>query len=120
MNRYVEILAPHDIEAIHDNALRILNEVGVIFGYEPALKILKQAGCRCKGRREDFIRFTQLTQESPHGSHLEWKQGGAQDIGAMANREWKRRIASYVQPTLPPSLDRALTRYVENVFQGNA
>jgi len=154
MNRYVEILAPHDIEAVHDNALRILNQVGVIFGHDPALKILKQAGCRCdgqkvffekdlveemrrlppsqftlygresahdvvfspdalvmipcygapfvhdldggrrEGRREDFIRFTQLTQESPHIDMASTVPCEMSDVPR------EKRTAEYIRTTL--------------------
>jgi trimethylamine--corrinoid protein Co-methyltransferase len=154
MTKYFEVLQQHEVEAIHESALRILSEVGVIFGYDPALEILKKAGCKtegCKvffetalveelrrlppseftlygrndaqnvvfnqdalimipcygspfvrdldrgrreGRREDFINFTKLTQESPHldmASTLPCE---------MTDLPMKRRTPEYIRTTL--------------------
>jgi trimethylamine--corrinoid protein Co-methyltransferase len=41
----VEPLRPEQIEGIHNGAMRILEEIGILFLNEDALKILKQAGC---------------------------------------------------------------------------
>lgn len=52
--KYFELLEPRDVEAIHDNVLRLLSEVGVVFDYEPAREILKKAGCRIEGKTVFF------------------------------------------------------------------
>jgi trimethylamine:corrinoid methyltransferase-like protein len=46
--KYFELLKQNEVEAIHENALRLLGEVGVIFDYGPAVEILKKA--RMQGR----------------------------------------------------------------------
>ena len=52
--KYFELLDQAEIEAIHENALRLLKEVGVIFNYDPAVEILKKAGCRVEGQKVFF------------------------------------------------------------------
>ena len=42
--KYFELLDEKEIEAIHENALRLLREVGIIFNHNPAVEILKKAG----------------------------------------------------------------------------
>lgn len=48
--KYFELLEAGEVEAIHENVLRILNEVGIHFGYDPAVEILKKAGCKVNGQ----------------------------------------------------------------------
>ena len=45
----VEPLRPEGVAAIHDGAMRILEEIGVQFLNEEALGILREAGCRIDG-----------------------------------------------------------------------
>lgn len=52
--KYFELLEQNEVEAIHENALRLLGEVGLIFDYEPAVQILKKAGCRIDGQKVFF------------------------------------------------------------------
>jgi len=52
--KYFELLDEKEIETIHENALRLLNEVGIIFNYDPAVEILKKAGCRVDGQKVFF------------------------------------------------------------------
>ena len=52
--KYFEILDEKEVEAIHENALRLLKEVGVIFNHDPAVEILKNAGCRADGQKVFF------------------------------------------------------------------
>lgn len=54
--KYFELLEAHEMEAIHENVLRLLEEVGVHFGYDPAIEILKKAGCRVDGKIVYFNR----------------------------------------------------------------
>src|SRR5688572_19093922 len=41
----VEPLRPEQIERIHNGAMRILEEIGILFLNDDALRILKEAGC---------------------------------------------------------------------------
>lgn len=52
--KYFELLKQNEVEAIHENALRLLGEVGVIFDYGPAVEILKKAGCKVDGQKVFF------------------------------------------------------------------
>ena len=52
--KYFEILDEKEVEAIHENALRLLKEVGVLFNYDPAVEILKKAGCKVEGQKVFF------------------------------------------------------------------
>jgi len=52
--KYFELLDAGEVEAIHENALRLLREVGVIFSYDPALVTLKKAGCKVDGQKVYF------------------------------------------------------------------
>ena len=50
----VEPLSPEGVAAIHDGAMRILEEIGVVFLNEEALTIFRQAGCKVEG---DLVRI---------------------------------------------------------------
>ena len=52
--KYFELLDEKEIEAIHENALRLLKEVGVIFNHDLAVEIFKKAGCRVDGQKVFF------------------------------------------------------------------
>jgi trimethylamine--corrinoid protein Co-methyltransferase len=45
-NKPIELLARHEIETIHEMSLEILKETGVVFHWEPALKVLESVGCK--------------------------------------------------------------------------
>lgn len=49
MQRY-QILSENDIQMIHENSLKILEEVGVVFQYEPALEVFREHGARVDGQ----------------------------------------------------------------------
>jgi trimethylamine--corrinoid protein Co-methyltransferase len=49
VDRPTEPLRPEGVEAIHDGAMRILEEIGIEFLNEESLEILKEAGCTVDG-----------------------------------------------------------------------
>ncbi len=49
IDKPTEPLGPEGIEAIHDGAMRILEEIGVEFYNEEAIEILREAGCTITG-----------------------------------------------------------------------
>ena len=49
-----EYFSQNDLEQVHETVLRLMNEVGVRFPHEPALQVLKKAGCRVD---VDRVRF---------------------------------------------------------------
>jgi trimethylamine--corrinoid protein Co-methyltransferase len=53
MQRY-HILTKNEIEMIHETSLHILEEVGIAFHHDPALKILSKGGARVDGQRVYF------------------------------------------------------------------
>lgn len=50
------ILTPDQIQEVHNHTMRILEEIGVEFGYEPALEVFRQAGLKVEGQRVYFKR----------------------------------------------------------------
>ena len=52
--KYFEYFTGEEVEEIHRTTLRVLREVGVVFSYEPALQLLKKAGCKVDGERVYF------------------------------------------------------------------
>ena len=50
----IEPLRPEGVAAIHDGAMRILEEIGVVFLNPEALALFKQAGCQVEG---DLVRM---------------------------------------------------------------
>jgi trimethylamine--corrinoid protein Co-methyltransferase len=52
--RYFEYFSDPEVRRIHETCLRLLETVGVDFGYEPALAVLRKAGCRVEGQRVFF------------------------------------------------------------------
>ena len=48
-DRPTEPLPPEGVQAIHDGAMRILEEIGIEFLNEEALEIFKEAGCKVDG-----------------------------------------------------------------------
>jgi trimethylamine--corrinoid protein Co-methyltransferase len=53
MQRF-EILTKTQVEKVHETSLRILAEIGLDFGYPPALEVLKKGGARVDGQRVFF------------------------------------------------------------------
>lgn len=51
-----DILTPDQVQAIHDHTMKILEEIGVEFGYEPALEVFRKYGQRVEGQRVYFKR----------------------------------------------------------------
>jgi len=51
---YFEYFSQGDLQRIHAATLWVLENVGVDFGYEPALTLLAKAGCRVDGERVYF------------------------------------------------------------------
>jgi trimethylamine--corrinoid protein Co-methyltransferase len=49
-----EILTQKQIEQIHQTAMQILEQIGVEFGYPPALDVLKKGGAKVDGERVFF------------------------------------------------------------------
>jgi len=59
IDRPTEPLSPEGVEAIHDGAMRILEEIGIEFLNPEALEILRKAGCTVDGENvrmgRDFV-----------------------------------------------------------------
>jgi len=51
---YFEYFSRKDVQQIHGASLKILEETGVNCGYEPALEVLGDAGCKIEGERVYF------------------------------------------------------------------
>ena len=49
-----EILTKTQLEKVHETSLRILEQIGVDFGYSPALEVLKKGGAKVDGQRIFF------------------------------------------------------------------
>ncbi|WP_083097396.1 trimethylamine methyltransferase family protein [Pseudophaeobacter leonis] len=54
IDRPIEPLSAEGVAAVHDGAMRILEEIGITFLNPEALQILKKAGCRVEG---DLVRM---------------------------------------------------------------
>lgn len=54
IDRPIEPLTEEGVAAIHDGAMRILEEIGIVFLNPEALELLGQAGCRVEG---DLVRM---------------------------------------------------------------
>ena len=50
MQRF-EYFTDEDVQKIHAATLRVLETVGVDFGYAPAVDVFKKAGCKVEGER---------------------------------------------------------------------
>jgi trimethylamine--corrinoid protein Co-methyltransferase len=50
MQRF-EYFTHEDVQKIHEATLRVLETVGIDFGYEPAVAVFKKAGCKVEGQR---------------------------------------------------------------------
>ncbi|MBT8370547.1 MAG: trimethylamine methyltransferase family protein, partial [Deltaproteobacteria bacterium] len=48
------ILTKNQVEKVHETSLRILEEIGLDFGYPPALEVLKKGGAKVDGQRVFF------------------------------------------------------------------
>jgi trimethylamine--corrinoid protein Co-methyltransferase len=53
MHRF-EILTKTQVDKVHETSLRILEEIGLDFGYPPALELLKKGGMKIDGQRVFF------------------------------------------------------------------
>jgi trimethylamine--corrinoid protein Co-methyltransferase len=52
--RYFEYFSEQEVRRIHETCLRLLETVGVDFSFEPALAVLRKAGCKVEGQRVFF------------------------------------------------------------------
>ncbi len=52
--KYFEYFSDDEVQQIHATTLRVLEEVGVDFGYGPALEVFAKAGCKVEGERVFF------------------------------------------------------------------
>lgn len=50
------VLTSDQVQAVHDHTIKILEEIGVEFGYEPALEVFRKCGLRVEGQRVYFTR----------------------------------------------------------------
>lgn len=55
MQRY-QVISQEELEKIHENSLKIMEEVGVIITYDHARETLEKHGCRLDGKRVHFPR----------------------------------------------------------------
>lgn len=55
MQRY-QVISQEELEKIHENSLRIMEEVGIIITYEHARQTLEKHGCRLDGKKVHFPR----------------------------------------------------------------
>ena len=55
MQRY-QTVTQSEIERIHETSLRIMDEIGIVFSYEPARDILAKHGARVEGKTVHFSR----------------------------------------------------------------
>ena len=52
--RYFEYFSEQEVRRVHETCLRLLETVGVDFSFEPAIVVLKKAGCKVEGQRVFF------------------------------------------------------------------
>lgn len=50
------ILTQAEVQAVHDHSIKILEEIGVDFSYDPAIEVFKAEGLRVEGHRVYFTR----------------------------------------------------------------
>ncbi|MEE0775615.1 MAG: trimethylamine methyltransferase family protein [Bacillota bacterium] len=51
-----DVLTQSEVENIHEHSVKILEEIGVEFTYDPAVEVLKEAGLKTEGHRVYFTR----------------------------------------------------------------
>ena len=51
-----QVLSQNELEMIHDNSLRIMEEIGIVITYEPAREIYAKHGAKVDGNRVYFPR----------------------------------------------------------------
>lgn len=51
-----DVLTPEQVQQVHEQSMKILEEIGVVFDYEPALEVFKAQGQRVEGKRVYFQR----------------------------------------------------------------
>jgi len=51
-----DVLTQEQVQIIHDESIKILEEVGMDFDYEPALEVFKAQGQKVEGNRVHFTR----------------------------------------------------------------
>ena len=52
--QWYEILTKDQVERVHDTSLQILEQIGVDFGWPPALEVLAKGGAKLEGERVFF------------------------------------------------------------------
>ena len=54
--QWYKLLTEKQVEQVHEESLLILEQIGIIFHYEPALEILSKGGAKVEGKRVFFPR----------------------------------------------------------------
>jgi trimethylamine--corrinoid protein Co-methyltransferase len=99
MQRF-EYFTDDDVQKIHEATLRVLETVGVDFGYEPAVEVFKKAGCKVDGERVFFC------SQDGHGTGGQGAfriyPAGAQPGEERGDRRRQHRLHSLLRSSLCP------------------
>jgi trimethylamine--corrinoid protein Co-methyltransferase len=112
--QWYELLTQEQVEQVHETSLQILTEIGMDFGYQPALKVLKKGGAKVDGKRVFFSsrligeqikkapsEFTLYARNPEHnvvigGSHMAFAPGyGAPFVTDLKNGRRKGTLKDY-------------------------
>lgn len=56
VNQRYQIISQNELEMIHENTLRIMEEIGIVITYEPAREVYAKHGAKVEGKRVYFPR----------------------------------------------------------------
>jgi trimethylamine--corrinoid protein Co-methyltransferase len=76
-----ELLTNEQVEQVHETALQILTQIGVEFGYPPALAVLKKGGAKVDGERVFFpARFVEKQIKKAPSVFRLYARNSAKDV----------------------------------------
>lgn len=92
MQRY-QVVTQNDIEKIHETSIRILKEIGIVLGYEPARELLAKHGVKIDGKIVFFPK--ELVEEKLKSAPSEFT---LYSRNPARNVEFNTKDAHYVGP----------------------
>jgi trimethylamine:corrinoid methyltransferase-like protein len=112
-----DILSGEDVEAIHEQAMTILEEIGVDFLHDRPRELFAKAGMAVDGMRVRFDRgfIMEMAGKTPSTFNLQ-ARNAARTVTLGGNKvaaaRWKKVLEEYPDPGIDPGIDEQLREFI--------
>ncbi len=135
--QWYKLLTEKHVEQVHEESLLILEQIGIVFHYRPALEVLSGGGAKVD---ENTLALYVIKKVGLGGQFLDtehtlrhfrsefyqpglsdrdnfenWKAKGSPQTMESANKMWKKILEEYEAPELPPDIDKDLQKFIKSI-----